>query len=146
MKTGVPQGSILGPMLYNINTADIPKMNNSKIAQYADDTVLYTHSKISTALTKKLPADLDIFKAWAREWKIKINEDKSIAVHFNKKTRQKPPPAININNREIAWRTEAKYLGIILDNNMTFSKHIAETKKKDQTTKWTTLPTPKQKQ
>lgn len=130
IEAGVPQGSILGPTLYNIYTSDIPKLYNSKIAQYADDTVIYTHNRIKTALTRKLQEDLDIFMRWAHKWKIKINENKTIAVHFIKKARQTPPPPLKINNKEIEWKSDAKYLGVTMDSGMTYGKHIMETKNK----------------
>lgn len=56
IEAGVPQGSILGPAIYNTYTADIPRIIYSKIAQYADDTVIYTSRRIKSLspLTRKI--------------------------------------------------------------------------------------------
>lgn len=53
-KAGVPQGSVLGPFLFNIYMAGIPKLRQSKIAQFADDTAMYPHSRYRTTLARKL--------------------------------------------------------------------------------------------
>lgn len=128
IRAGVPQGSILGPLLFNIYISDMPELSNCKLAQFADDTIIYTHHRNPKSLQLRLQKDTDKIMKWFNTWKIKINEDKTEAIQFAKKKKRKPPP-ININNTDIAWTEEVKYLGIKLDAKMTFKKHIKDTKK-----------------
>lgn len=140
VNAGVPQGSILGPTLFNIYVADMPKTQRSKIAQYADDTMIYTQNRRATALTKDLQTDLEMIYNWLKKWKIKINEQKTVAIRFCKKKKREKPPQIKLNNTSIEWQKEVKYLGITLDENLTFKNHIKETKKKTKQLKGQLYP------
>jgi hypothetical protein len=82
MTSGVPQGSVLGPFLYTIYTADIPQQNSIIMNTFADDTaVLSSHSNLNIA-TSKLQTHLDRIENWTRKWRLKINENKSTHVTF----------------------------------------------------------------
>lgn len=126
---GVPQGSCLSPVLFNIYLSDIPSLPSSEIALYADDTSLFTsHSDILCAYDN-LQQDLDIYVHWAEKWRIKLNLNKCQAKIF---TLRKPyfPPSLKILNTPITWLSKhetIKYLGIELDTTLTWNKHIKNT-------------------
>lgn len=122
IKSGVPQGSILGPVLYLIFTADIPTTKHTVIATYADDTALLsTHSNPTTA-SLLLQDHLVEVENWLKKWRIKANESKSIHVTFT--LRRETCPSVKLNKNVIPQADSAKYLGMYLDRRLTWQKHI----------------------
>lgn len=67
---GVPQGSILGLTIFNLYIANMPKTEKCKVAQYADDTMIYKQGRRTTTLTKKLQTDLYTIIKWFIKWKM----------------------------------------------------------------------------
>lgn len=120
--SGVPQGSVLGPILYIIFTADLPCIKNVTIATFADDTAIMATHKNPAEASRILQNSLTQVQHWLKTWHIKTNETKSIHVTFtlNKET---CPPVI-LNDKEIPQDNCAKYLGIHLDRRLTWKKHI----------------------
>lgn len=125
MEAGVPQGSVLGPMLYLLYTADIPTptTNNKMIATFADDTVLLaSHKDINNAITD-LQGLLDNTLDWFAKWGILVNSDKTVQVTYTNRRIQQHRP-ISINNVEIFSDSKAKYLGILIDSKLLWKDHI----------------------
>lgn len=128
---GVPQGSVLSPILYNIFTADIPKDNKCEIALYADDTAIYTSSKLSNCITNRLSKYFFKIKKYFHKWKIKINVEKTQAIFFtNRRKKQLPSETITLDGRQITWTNTLIYLGFLFDNKLTHTDHITNTLRK----------------
>ncbi|CAD6232618.1 GSCOCG00006977001-RA-CDS, partial [Cotesia congregata] len=124
---GVPQGSILGPILFLYYINDIPKDNNTNLALFADDTALYNVSGNKRIALDRLQKYLDTLIQYYTKWKIKINEAKTELIIISKRIKIKKNEdnlTININNTIIEPKTNAKYLGVILDNKLTYVSHI----------------------
>lgn len=123
IKAGVPQGSILGPLLYLIYTSDLPEMNDIKVATFADDTALMATGRDIVESTSKLQEANDSISSWCKRWKIKLNETKSVHVNFTLR-RIENPPNVTLNNIEVPLDNKAKYLGMTLDAKLHWKEHI----------------------
>lgn len=119
---GVPQGSVLGLVLYLLYTADLLNTNGITTATYADDTALLAAHENPIIALEILQKGIDEIHCWTRKWRIKINETKSIQVTFT--TRKDTCPIVTINKQPVSQADDAKYLGIYLDRRLTWKKHI----------------------
>jgi len=122
IRAGVPQGSVLGPMLYLLFTNDLPTTPQVLTATYADDTAIVASSNNAVTATQLLQSNINKIQEWLEKWRIKINESKSTHVTFT--TRIDTSPPITLNNKVIPQSKEVKYLGIHLDRRLTWQKHI----------------------
>ena len=126
IKYGVPQGSILGPLLFNIFINDIFLfVDKSKIANYADDNTPYAIESSIEKLIETLEKDTAILLKWFQINEMKSNNDKShllIANNFGNK--------INVVNNVITGENSVKLLGVTIDNKLNFDEHVDKIRKK----------------
>lgn len=122
INAGVPQGSVLGPVLYLMYTADLPVTDKVMISTFADDTAILTSHNIPETASKELQNHLKKIEDWMTKWRIKVNENKSTHVTFTLNKRTCPPVVLNDIN--IPQQTKVKYLGMHLDRRLTWKKHI----------------------
>lgn len=123
---GVPQGSILGPMLFLIYINDIQEISlNGEVTQYADDTCLFYFGQSIHDIIINAQKDLNLLNIWFQSNLLTINIYKTKYIIFkakNKKISNHEP--LRINN-EIIYRSEQeKYLGLTLDSFLTWKPHI----------------------
>ncbi len=83
INAGVSQGSMFGPLLYTLYTADIPVPENAVIATFADDTAVIANHVDYDRAVKNLQHSLDQITNWTKKWKIKINSTKSVRIDFS---------------------------------------------------------------
>ena len=129
---GVPQGSILGPLLFTILVSDISKeINFSKYHLYADDTQLYISGKVQdiVKLIKNLNSDLKKIAEFSDNNCLRLNEGKSVFIilgskHNISKINELVLPPIIINNKSINRETTVRNLGIIFDETMSWDPEI----------------------
>jgi hypothetical protein len=82
MLSGVPQGSILGLLLFTLYTADIPQSETTILTTFADDTAIFTTHTDRVLASANLQDHLHHVELWTRKWQLKINETKSSDITF----------------------------------------------------------------
>ena len=115
---GVPQGSILGPLLFLIYINDLPNELKSNAKLFADDTSLFTIVKDKNKSANMLNNDLRRISKWAYNWKMLFNPDPSKPaqeVVFSRKKKLQSHPTISLNNIQVERASYVKHLGILLD-------------------------------
>ena len=126
---GVPQGSILGPLLFLIFINDLPVNLQSTVKIFADDTSLFSFVLDPLRSANILNDDLRRISEWANQWKMSFNPDptkQAIEIYFSKKINQVNIPDIYFNNSAIISSDSHKHLGLTLDPKLTFDHHIRE--------------------
>ena len=132
MKGGVPQGSILGPLLFNIFLNDIS--NSSKLFKfilYADDTTLLARDADYNNLTKIGNEEINKVNLWFNVNNLKINFSKTNFILFGPKiTTSRINFSINISNIPITRVESIKFLGVFINSGLTWYDHILHISKK----------------
>lgn len=125
---GVPQGSVLGPVLFIIFINDIiESVTNCKIHLFADDTMLYISGKNINELVNRMNDDLKNVYMWLCDNNLKVNIDKCKWMVIGKKYKLNDiidNNIIKINNETIEKVSEIKYLGVILDEQLRFKSNV----------------------
>ena len=126
VESGVPQGSILGPLLFNIYMNDIFWFTpDISIANYADDTTPYTTNSDIQTLLAILQRNTEILMEWFNENYMKSNNDKCHLLISSPNE-----VSIKVGNDEIINDKSVKLLGVIIDQNLNFNEHVTKLCKK----------------
>jgi hypothetical protein len=130
ISAGVPQGSILGPLLFLIYINDIVLDINSYIRLFADDTSLYiiVDNPLHAAVT--LNSDLKKITEWANGWLVDFNPSKTESVIISRKVNKPIHPPLTMNGVQINEVTSHKHLGVTFSNDGNWHSHIQNITKK----------------
>ena len=112
VKAGVPQGSILGPMLFLLYINDLADGLSSNTKRFADDTSLFSVIHDSVIMTLELNSDLSRMKQWACQWKMSFNPDpnkQAQEVIFSRKLKKVCHPPLRFNNNNVAQGSWQKH-------------------------------------
>ena len=123
---GVPQGSILGPLLFLIYINALSGDISSKAKLFADDTSLFSVTHDITTSANELNNDLKKISDWAFQWKMSFNPDPSKQaqeVIFSRKLKNVSRPPLVFNNANFSSCKSQKHLGILSDAKLTFEEH-----------------------
>lgn len=121
VQSGVPQGTVLGPLLFLTYINDLPSQVSSTVRLFADDCLIYRTIK-STQDRDALQADLDSLSIWAEKWDMDFNAKKCNVMSI----RCKKSHSYTINNETLETVNDISYLGLTICNSLSWSKHIAK--------------------
>ena len=132
--SGVPQGTVLGPTLFSIYINDLPEaILHSSVKLFADDCIMY--KAIHTpADTEKLQQDLCALQDWQHNWLMRLNASKCFVMSISHPRRNKITTSYKVHNHFLSPVEHYKYLGIIIQSDLKWHKHIQSiTSKANQT-------------
>lgn len=123
---GLPQGSILSPLLYSVYVSDIKFFKHTEAAVYADDTAIFVSVNRTNTICKKLQKSLIKAEKFFEKWKIKVNAQKtqSIIFPFNGQRIREPTRQLNLCGSDISYSNAVSYLGVTLDKKLKFKQHL----------------------
>lgn len=129
---GVPQGSVLGPLLFLLYINDLPNaIIYSKPFIFADDTALLNSSKDLKSIKKKVNIDLKLLLNWLNANKIGLNVDKTEVVLFREQRKKiNYDVRLKLNGKRLFFTEDVRYLGVQIDQHLTWDSYLKSLAKK----------------
>ena len=129
---GVPQGSILSVTLFGLKINSIVKAISPGVdcSLYVDDFLICYRSKHIHIIERHLQQCLNKLNDWTDTNGFKFSSAKTVCIHFCKLRKQHPEPCLLLNGSPVPVVEEAKFLGVIFDNKLSFLPHIRQLKNK----------------
>ena len=132
-KFGVPQGSILGPLLFILFVNALPKsVNQCSLNMYADDTTLYTAAETADQAIETLRADAELTLAWFNQNRLIVNVKKThfMAIGRRRRRMEISEAKLALQNVELYPEQTVTYLGVCLDDQLIWKKHVNKVRSK----------------
>ena len=126
IKCGIPQGSILGPLLFLIYINDLCIVcKSTEPVLFADDTNLFSSGSNAISLQDGVNNDLAIIAEWLKVNKLSLNIKKTHFMCFSAKNKSRPGISLTIDGEAIADVNKSKFLGVVIDNKLSWKDHIS---------------------
>ena len=131
--SGVPQGTVLGPLMFIMYINDISDGTDSTVRLFADDALLYRVVN-GTRDCSKLQWDLNQMCRWAKDWQMDFNPKKCYLLSITNKKQTPLYFPYTLNGVQLAHVSHHPYLGVELDSKLDFNIHVSQTAAKAQKT------------
>ncbi len=131
-ETGTPQGSVISPLLFIAAINDLASNIDANIhySMFADDLAIYTRGTNLQNIENRLQRCVTKLESWARERGLRFSSQKTNLINFTRKRKNLRPINIVLNNIPIPNVTSIKFLGLVFDHHLTWTKHIEYLKQK----------------
>ena len=126
MKNGLPQGSVLSPMLFNICISDLPETTSRKYG-YADDLAILLRRPSWKEMEEGLNKDMPILVDYLWKWRLQLTIGKAVSAAYHLNNREaKRELDVFVDNKRLMFQQAPKYLGVRLDRMLNFKQHIED--------------------
>ena len=135
LRAETPQGSCLSPLIYIIAVNDLPTGENHNVSQFqfADDIAVRATERTGLKAVSRLQKAVNDIEVWCRKWRMKLNGDKSnLVIISRKRLKEDENLCILLFNDVVRPVSKAKFLGLEIDESLSFKGHIQECNEKAQ--------------
>ena len=129
VKFGVPQGSVLGPLLFTLFINDIFEVESDITLLFADDTASGLSDGCFDSLMIRTQRFVDGVSAWLRRNGLLLNAEKTVLMLFSNRQVNYQLPNIYYNGTILNWVESTKYLGVVIDYKLNFNLHLDKIEK-----------------
>ena len=133
LRRGVPQGSVLGPVLFSLYINDLPTFlpTSVKTSLYADDLAIWASSPSVECATSMVQAALNRLVEWSSKWRLPLNPLKCETSFFSLDPYQsRIQPSLYILNTPLKFNPHSTFLGVTFDRTLSFKHHVLSLRKK----------------
>jgi hypothetical protein len=115
---------VISPILFNLFIQDIFSQVTGEKVKFADDGSIWHVGRDVSKLVRLMKTDLAVVLQWAREWRLKINAEKTESCLFGRRVADTPRPQVTMGDSPIPYNPTPCLLGVVLDEELKFHQHI----------------------